>query len=66
MKCAIRCGVAAMAMLLTACASNGPATDPCGPWAAIWVAREDVLTDGTARAVLTHNETGRQLCGWGR
>jgi hypothetical protein len=24
----------------------------------------DVLTDGTAEAILTHNLTGAQVCGW--
>lgn len=26
--------------------------------------RADQLTDGTARQILAHNETGAQLCGW--
>lgn len=24
----------------------------------------DVLTDGTARQILTHNKKGAQFCGW--
>ena len=52
--------------LLGACATNGPVTDPCGPWRAIYVSKADVLTEDTARALLTHNRTGRELCGWGR
>lgn len=34
-------------------------------WAApIRPSRADQLTDGTARQILTHNETGARLCGW--
>jgi hypothetical protein len=49
---------------LTGCASGGAGIDPCGPWRPIYVSRADVLTDGTARALLAHNETGARLCGW--
>jgi hypothetical protein len=52
--------------LLTGCATNGPATDVCGPWRAIYVAKADSLTEDTARALLAHNRTGAALCGWGR
>lgn len=53
--------------LLASCAGNGPvASDPCGPWRAIYVGKADVLTQETARALLTHNRTGRELCGWGQ
>lgn len=50
--------------LLSACATGGPGTDACGPWRPIYVSRADVLTEGTARQVLAHNETGARLCGW--
>lgn len=50
-------------ILLSACASAGPATS-CGPWRPIYVSRADVLTEGTVRAILAHNETGASLCGW--
>lgn len=53
-----------MLVLLTGCAADGRATDPCGAWRPILVSRADVLTDGTARQLLAHNETGRRLCGW--
>lgn len=53
-----------MATLLAGCATGGPATDPCGAFRPILVSRADVLTDGTARAILAHNETGRRLCRW--
>lgn len=59
--------LAATLILLAACAGNGPvATDPCGPWRAIYVGKADVLTPDTARSLLAHNRTGRELCGWGQ
>jgi hypothetical protein len=51
-------------MLLGGCSGTGGGTDACGPWRPVLVSRADVLSDGTARQVLAHNETGRQLCGW--
>ena len=50
--------------LLAGCAIGGPGTDPCGAWRPIYVSRADVLTDGTARQILSHNEAGRRICGW--
>ena len=32
----------------------------------IFVSRQDVLTDGTARQILAHNEAGSKRCGWER
>ncbi len=62
-----RIACVASLILLASCAGNGPvATDPCGPWRAIYVGKDDVLTADTARSLLTHNRTGRELCGWGR
>ena len=59
--------LAALPILLASCAGNGPVTsDPCGPWRAIYVAKDDSLTTETARALLAHNRTGAALCGWGR
>jgi hypothetical protein len=52
------------ALLLSGCATAGRVTDACGPWRPIYVSKADVLTDGTARAILAHNETGAKLCGW--
>ena len=50
-----------------ACGTNGPETsDPCGPFRAIYVHKDDALTADTARALLVHNRTGAALCGWGR
>lgn len=28
------------------------------------LSRADDLTDGTARQILVHNDTGAELCGW--
>ena len=53
--------------LLAACATNSAVpTDPCGPFRPIYVGKADVLTEQTARDLLAHNRTGRELCGWGR
>lgn len=51
--------------LLTSCASTGAGrSDPCAGWRAIYVSGGDVLTAGTARAVLAHNLTGQKLGCW--
>lgn len=39
-------------------------TDFCTPWRAIYAEKQDVLTDGTAKAILAHDRTGAKLCGW--
>ncbi len=51
-------------VLLSACAGTGAGIEACGPWRPILVSQADSLTDGTARAILAHNEAGRRLCGW--
>jgi hypothetical protein len=50
--------------LLAGCASGGAGIDVCGPWRPILISRTDQLTGGTAKEILTHNETGSRLCGW--
>lgn len=62
-----------MVVLLMSCATSGCATkieavapDFCATAKPIYISRTDVLTDATAREILEHNETGRNLCGWGR
>lgn len=50
--------------LLAACGTSGAGTSACSGWRPIYVSRADVLSDGTARAILAHNEQGRRLCGW--
>jgi hypothetical protein len=39
-------------------------TDFCTPWKAIYASRSDVLTDGTARQIKDHDETGVKLGCW--
>ncbi len=56
-------------MLLTSCAMNGNETKPpividmyC-KWASpILISKNDVLSDGTARQILAHNETWKSFC----
>lgn len=50
--------------LLTSCGDTGRGTDVCLPWRPILVSKKDVLTEDTARQILTHNETGRTVCKW--
>ena len=55
-----------LAILLVSCAAkDGSVTDTCGPWRAIYGSKADVLTEDTARSLLSHNRTGAALCGWG-
>lgn len=60
------------ALLLISCATTGCATskqvapDYCATAKPIYVSRVDVISDATAREILEHNETGRNLCGWGK
>lgn len=56
----------AIPLLLSACASGGAATEFCVVGRPILISRADVLTDDTARQLLSHNETGARVCGWGR
>jgi kynureninase len=56
-----------LVLLLTSCGSIGRAIKPdtaCLAFKPIYVSKSDVLTDGTARAILAHNETGAKKCGW--
>lgn len=39
-------------------------TDSCDWAEPIRPSVEDVLSDETARQILTHNVTGERLCGW--
>jgi len=54
-----------MVMQLSACAMTGRVTDSfCTVSRPIYISRQDVLTDGTARQILDHNEVGEALCDW--
>mgnify|MGYP007057189166 CR=1 FL=1 len=50
------------ALLLTGCATNTAATDGCEWTRIIYVSQQDVLTEGTARQILAHNETRERIC----
>ncbi len=32
----------------------------------IYISKNDVISDSTARLILEHNLTGKKLCGWGK
>lgn len=54
--------LAVLAVLaLTACASTGSFCDIADP---IRPSSADTLTEGTARQILVHNQTGEGLCRW--
>jgi hypothetical protein len=56
-------------LLLASCATTGGCVtkpDPCAGWSPIYVSRTDVLSDGTAKQILAHDEHGKQVCGWGK
>lgn len=54
------------ALLLAGCATTGAGINGCDWAKPIYVSQDDVLTDGTARQILTHDETGKAICGWGK
>ena len=56
--------MSAVAWLIAGCATAMPKADVCGPWKPIYVSADDVLTDGTAKQISNHDETGARLCGW--
>lgn len=49
-----------MAMLLSGCDSTGNDS----AFSPIYIHKDDQLTDGTARQILQHNQTGQSLYGW--
>ena len=57
-------------LLLDGCAMKAGPVAPvvtdygCGWVKPIYVSRDDVLTDGTARQIKDHDETGAKVCGW--
>ena len=62
----------ALTLLLNACAGigrkidHGIATAPCVAFHPIYTHPGDTLSQRTANALWTHNETGRVLCQWAR
>lgn len=63
-----------LAVLLTSFVVTGCATtktppanpDYCAVAKPLYIGKDDVITDATARDILEHNKTGQKLCGWGR
>ena len=52
-------------LCVSGCGLVGNGTNAGCEWAKpIFTSKDDVLTDGTARAILTHNETWQAVCGW--
>jgi hypothetical protein len=57
--------LSAIAVWIAGCGIDPGAPDTACDWTApIRPSRGDHLTEGTARQILTHNETGAALCGW--
>lgn len=54
--------VCLVAVLLTGCATSGVATSYCDISKPVYISKQDVLTDGTARQILQHNETWQRVC----
>lgn len=54
-----------IAVSVSGCATE-PVGDFCGVASAIRPSRADVLTDGTKRQILAHNEYGAATCGWNK
>lgn len=61
--------------LLAGCSASSPCVpqivtqtrtvDSACDWdQAIYISRDDVLSDATARQILAHNAAGAQVCGW--
>ena len=61
-----------MTLLLAACATTAGLPKPTGidngcSWARpIYTVCDDVLTDGTSKQILNHDEAGARICGWKR
>jgi len=55
--------VLTLALLVSACSVVGP-VNSCDIFAAVYLSKDDVLTDDTVRQIYKHNETGKEVCGW--
>ena len=49
-------------MLLNACSTSGAGIDICSIMEPILISHDDVLTEGTARQILIHNEFYERVC----
>lgn len=65
-----RCLMAALILsfAVTGCATKTVPMQPdfCATAKPIYIGKVDVISDATAREILEHNVTGRNLCGWGK
>lgn len=57
--------ISAFAMAGCAETERTEARDFCQVAKAIYIGKDDVLTDKTAEQIYTHDCTGQRLCGWG-
>lgn len=53
-----------MILSVAACQNGQSPTDPCALFHPIYLDRKDILTINTERQILSHEETGRDLCDW--
>jgi hypothetical protein len=61
--CKAKLLVCLLAISISGCATNGRATDTACSWVRpIMISREDVLTEGTKRQIVSHNETWELVC----
>jgi hypothetical protein len=51
-----------LVLLLSSCSTSGAGTDLCVIIEPILISQEDVLTEGTARQILLHNEFYERVC----
>jgi len=49
-------------MLLSSCSTSGAGIDVCVVIEPILISRDDILTEGTARQLLIHNEFYERIC----
>jgi len=62
MRLSIRWLLVNLMLGVSACGTVGPATDSCVWVKPIYVSKQDVLTDGTVEAILSHNEKWKEIC----
>lgn len=57
-----------MNFVVSGCATTETTAQPdfCATAQPIYISKFDVISDETAREILKHNITGRNLCGWGK
>lgn len=60
----LSCAVIGCAIPTKSDPDNAVQPDFCATAQAIYISKDDVISDMTARGILKHNLTGRKLCGW--